>query len=128
MAVSPDVSSSGSQVAEVIVDAVRHSRELFRAELDLAKAELQHELRRAGKGLLALLLGAGAIGASVVVVVVAAVAAFGAGAEMIGATGVALATLGGVAAWWGQRRLAAPTLERTRGTIARSAAVIREVE
>ena len=123
-----DNSLSTSDVSGLLADAARHGRELFRAELGLAKAELRHELSRAGAGLVALLVGAGAFGASLVVVAVAAVMAAGAGVVIIGATGMTLAALGAAIAWWGRRRLVAPSLEKTRETIAQNAVAIKKVK
>ncbi len=100
-----------------IADAARHSRDLMRAEFELAKAELKYELRRTQGGAVALFGGAGMAGCASVVVVAFTADALGAKSSTLAFLGLGLGFAGALIAWWGQRRLSAPSLPRTRHAI-----------
>ncbi len=102
-------------------DAIKHAAALLHAEFELAKAELKHELNRLQLGVLAGVLGASLTAFSLLVVAVALVMALQLGPLSLAALGAALAVVGIAIAWWGRRRLAPPTLERTRQALASNA-------
>lgn len=113
--------------AAILVDAIQHGRELVHAEFALAKAELKEEFDRVQTGALALVLGASLGAMSLLVALVALAVQLGSGAWMVATGGLCAAIVGGIAAWWGQRRLVAPRLAITRGSLARGATRLKQV-
>ncbi|HEU5076915.1 MAG TPA: phage holin family protein [Polyangiaceae bacterium] len=113
--------------ASVVADAIQHGRELVHAEFALAKAELKEELSRIQTGAMAMALGVTIGATSLLVAVVAFAIQLGSGAWMVAVAGLCAAVLGGIAAWWGQRRLVTPRLAITRGSLARGAMRLKQV-
>ena len=113
--------------AALIAGAVQHGRELVQAEFALAKAELKQELARAQTGAVAMIVGTTVGGAALLVALVAVAIQLGSGAWVVAVASACAAILGAVAAWWGQRRLVAPRLALTRGSLARGAAKLKQV-
>jgi len=113
--------------AVLLAGAVQHGRELVQAEFALAKAELKQELARAQTGAMAMVVGITVGGAALLVALVAVAIQLGSGAWVIALASTCAAILGALAAWWGQRRLVAPRLALTRGSLARGAAKLKQV-
>lgn len=113
--------------ATVIADVIQHGRELVHAEFALAKAELKEELGRIQTGAMALVLGATLGTASMLVALVALAIGLGLGAWTVAVTFSCAAIFGAAAAWWGQRRILAPRLAITRGSLARGATRLKQV-
>jgi uncharacterized membrane protein YqjE len=118
----PDADASA-----ILADAIQHGRELVHAEFALAKAELQEEFGRIQTGALALALGTMLGAVSLLVALVALAVQLGSGAWIVATAGLCAAIVGGIAAWWGQRRLVAPRLAITRGSLARGAQRLKQV-
>lgn len=118
---------SEPDAAAVIADAIQHGRELVHAEFALAKAELKQELERIQIGALALVVGVTVGSVSLLIALVALAIQLGSDAWMVAVAGACTATAGAVAAWWGQRRLVAPRLALTRGSLARGADRLKQV-
>lgn len=114
--------------ADALTEALRHGRELLRAELALAKVEFKAELGDAWLGLCVLVLGVVLAASGLVATFAALVIALKLEAWTIVGLSAALASLGALIGWWGSRKLAVPRLGRTRRTLARSAAVLQEVK
>ncbi|HEY6725384.1 MAG TPA: phage holin family protein [Polyangiaceae bacterium] len=113
--------------AAVIGDVIQHGRELVHAEFALAKAELKAELGRIQTGAIALALG-GSIGlASLFIALVALAIQLELDAGMVALASACAAILGAGAAWWGQRRIVAPRLAITRGSLARGRTKLKQV-
>jgi uncharacterized membrane protein YqjE len=125
--VTPTVAADPSaELAHAVKDIITHSRELVRAELGLAKAELETELRRGFVALGVLMVGAGMLGTSLVVVVIAVASALGATAWSAAAVGGALMLAGAMLVWWGQRHIALPRIEKTRHSLVRTKDLVQE--
>lgn len=122
-----DLTQREPDAAAVIADVIQHGKELVHAEFALAKAELKEELGRIQTGAMALALGATFGIASLFVALVALAIQLGVAAWMVALAGSCAAVLGGAAAWWGQRRLVAPRLAITRGSLARSRTELKQV-
>lgn len=118
---------SSPDVSEVLVRTVQHAKHLLKAEIGLAKAELRYELKRAGVGLLAFFVGGAVLLAAVCILLGVAVVALGAGMLVVGGLGVVLLCIGIALVYWGQRRLGAPSLERTRKAVTQSAVALKEM-
>lgn len=113
--------------ATVIADVVQHGRELVHAEFALAKAELKEELGRIQTGAMALALGATLGIASLFVALVALAIQLDVRAWTVAVVFSCAAIAGAGAAWWGRRRIMAPRLAITRGSLARGATRLKQV-
>lgn len=111
----------------MMAGAIQHGRELVQAEFSLAKAELKQELERIQTGAIAVAVGITVGSAALLVALVALAIQLGSGAWIIAVAGACAAVLGALVAWWGQRRLVAPRLALTRGSLARNAAKLKQV-
>jgi len=129
MAQSPDAPRGESyELADFVSDALEHTRELVRAELELAKAELKRDARRASAGALAVLIGGSMLGCALVVALAFGLYAVGAGAISVAILGLALGLIGLAGMLWGRRRLTAPHLQATRKVLTGNAGRSRELE
>jgi len=111
----------------MIASAIQHGQELVQAEFALARAELKQELGRIQTGAMVMVAGVTVGGAALLVALVAVAIQLGSGAWIVAVAGACAAIFGALAAWWGQRRIVAPRLALTRGSLARSAAKLKQV-
>jgi hypothetical protein len=114
-------------LTEFLTGAAEHGRELARAEVDLARAEITNEIIQLKRGAVVLVVGICLLTCSLAVAVVAAVLALQ--VPPLSAVAGGLALVGLVVTLWGYRRVSGPVLRlpRTRQALAGNAAMVRGV-
>jgi hypothetical protein len=116
----------GTELADQFSETIRHGRELIQAEVALARADLRQQAREVKRGTVMMVLGTSLLTAALALVVAVGCLMLGGGAAALGGAGLALALLGLGLVLHGQSRHTASPLPKTRASMGKSAAILRE--
>jgi uncharacterized membrane protein YqjE len=121
----PETRDTGDHLRTLAEEALDAGRELVRAELSLAKLELENEAKKAGLAVMFAATGLVLLHAGVLVLVAALVMALFGKPLVAAAVGLLLLVLAAGAALAAVTAFERRHLERTRASLSRDAAVLR---